>query len=187
MLRLQIVKQLAEKTGLEPSEVERGCELSRQVIAQNKAPARAPRLAPSLLRRLLRVLVQSPDLVNTIKPALLQSLPQTDPLSVSLHRLLPHLATNPQPSELLERLRGSEDAPLLAEIFASLLTEPLEKDALSAELEGIIAQMERDQLDTELAALQQAAQRGTLSAAEKSRYAELLKNLQQLGRTGRRR
>ena len=187
MLRLQIVKQLAEKTGLEPSEVERGCELSRQAVTQNNAPARAPRLAPSILRRLLRVLVQAPDLASTIKPALLQSLSKADPLSASLHRLLPHLTNNPQPSELLERLRGSEDAALLAEIFAGLLTEPLEKEALSAELEGIVAQMERDQLDTELATLQQAAQRGALSAAEKSRYAELLQTLQQLGRTGRRR
>ena len=56
-----------------------------------------------------------------------------------------------------------------------------------AELEGIVAQMERDQLDAELSALQQAAQRGSLSAPEKTRYAELLQTLQQLGRTGRRR
>ena len=89
--------------------------------------------------------------------------------------------------ELLERLRGSEDAPLLAEIFASLLSEPLEKEALGAELEGIVAQMARDQLDTELAQLQQAAQRGALSQVEKARYTELLQSLQQLGRTGRRR
>lgn len=187
MLRLQIVKQLAEKTGLQPSEVERGCELSRQAATQNNAPARAPRHAPSILRRLLRLLVQSPDLTSTIKPSLLQGLPANDPLSASLHRLLPHLASNPQPSELLERLRGAEDAPLLAEIFASLLSEPLEKEALGAELEGIVAQMERDQLDTELGTLQQAAQRGTLSAPEKARYTELLQTLQQLGRTGRRR
>ena len=187
MLRLQIVKQLAEKTGLQPSEVERGCELSRQAAPQNAAPARAPRQAPSILKRLLRVLVQAPDLTGTIKPSLLATLPSNDPLAASLNRLLPHLAANPQPSELLERMRGSEDAPLLAEIFASLLSEPLEKEALGAELEGIVAQMERDQLDAELSALQQAAQRGSLSAPEKARYAELLQTLQQLGRTGRRR
>jgi DNA primase len=187
MLRLQIVKQLAEKTGLQPSEVERGCELSRQAAPQSSAPARAPRHAPSILRRLLRVLVQAPDLTSTIKPALLATLPSNDPLAASLNRLVPHLASNPQPSELLERLRGSEDAPLLAEIFASLLSEPLEKEALGAELEGIVAQMERDQLDIELSGLQQAAQRGSLSAPEKARYAELLQTLQQLGRTGRRR
>ena len=187
MLRLQIVKQLAEKTGLQASEVERGCELSRQAAPQNLAPARAPRHAPSILRRLLRVLVQAPELTGTIKPALFKTLNTNDPLAASLNRLLPHLADHPQPSELLERLRGSEDAPLLAEIFASLLSEPLEKDVLGAELEGIVAQMERDQLDTELAALQQAAQRGTLSTPEKARYTELLQTLQQLGRTGRRR
>ena len=187
MLRLQIVKQLAEKTGLQASEVERGCELSRQAAPQNLAPARAPRHAPSILRRLLRVLVQAPELTGTIKPALFKTLNTNDPLAASLNRLLPHLADQPQPSELLERLRGSEDAPLLAEIFASLLSEPLEKDVLGAELEGIVAQMERDQLDTELAALQQAAQRGTLSTPEKARYTELLQTLQQLGRTGRRR
>ena len=187
MLRLQIVKQLADKTGLQPSEVERGCELSRQAAHPNNTPARAPRHAPSILRRLLRVLVQAPELASTIKPSLTNALPTNDPLANSLHRLLPHLVTNPQPSELLERLRGSEDAPLLAEIFASLLSEPLEKEALSAELAGIVAQMERDQLDTELAVLQQAAQRGSLSAPEKARYAELLQTLQQLGRTGRRR
>jgi hypothetical protein len=104
-----------------------------------------------------------------------------------LRRLLPYLTPCPQPSELLERLRGSEDAALLAEIFASLLTEPLEKDALGAELKGIVAQMERDQLDSELSSLQQAAQRGALNPDEKTRYAALLQRLQQLGRTGRRR
>lgn len=187
MLRLQIVKQLAAKTGLQPAEVVRGCELKRQAMPQQEAPARAPRHAPSILRRLLRVLVQAPDLIATIQPSLLNSLPANDPLSASLRRLLPYLTPCPQPSELLERLRGSEDAALLAEIFASLLTEPLEKDALGAELKGIVAQMERDQLDSELSSLQQAAQRGALNPDEKTRYAALLQRLQQLGRTGRRR
>ncbi len=187
MLRLQIVKLLADKTGLQPAEVERGCELQRQSIPKQEVPARAPRQAPSILRRLLRVLVQAPDLAQTISPALLRSLPANDPLSISVRRILPQLSDAPQPSELLERLRGSEDAHLVAEIFASFLSEPLEKDALDAELEGIVAQMERDQLDTELATLQLAAQRGALSAAEKTRYAELLQRLQQLGRTARRR
>ena len=187
MLRLQIVKLLADKTGLQPAEVERGCELQRQSIPKQEVLARAPRQAPSILRRLLRVLVQAPDLAQTISPALLRSLPANDPLSISVRRILPQLSDTPQPSELLERLRGSEDAHLVAEIFASFLSEPLEKDALDAELEGIVAQMERDQLDTELATLQLAAQRGALSAAEKTRYAELLQRLQQLGRTARRR
>lgn len=187
MLRLQIVKQLAEKTGLQPAEVERGCELSRQAAAPISAPARAPRQAPSLIRRLLRALVQSPELVADLPSDLPHRLPINDPLTQSIRRLLPLLIGNPQPSELLERVRGSEDAPILAEIFASLLTEPLEKEALSAELDGIVAQMERDQLDAELAGLQQAAQRGPLNPTEKARYAELLQNLQQLGRTGRRR
>ena len=187
MLRLQIVKQLAEKTGLQPSEVERGCELSRQAAAPVAAPARAPRQAPSLIRRLLRVLVQAPDLVADLPSDLASRLPANDPLSPSVRRLLPLLTSNPQPSELLERVRGSEDAPILAEIFASLLTEPLEKEALGAELDGIVAQIDRDQLDAELATLQQAAQRGALNPTEKARYAQLLQSLQQLGRTGRRR
>lgn len=187
MLRLQIVKQLAEKTGLQPAEVERGCELSRQAAVPSTAPGRAPRQAPSLSRRLLRVLVQAPELLADLPADFAHRLPPKDPLSPSIRRLLPQLASNPQPSELLERIRGSEDAPLLAEIFASLLTEPLEKEALSAELDGIVAQMARDQLDAELATLQQAAQRGSLNPTEKARYAELLQSLQQLGRTGRRR
>ena len=187
MLRLQIVKLLAEKTGLQAAEVERSCELSRQAAAPMTTPARAPRRAPSLIRRLLRVLVQAPELVADLPSNLAERLPSNDPLSLSVRRLLPQLTNQPQPSELLERVRGSEDAPLLAEIFASLLTEPLEKEALSAELDGIVAQIERDELDAELAGLQQAAQRGSLSPIEKARYAELLQSLQQLGRTGRRR
>ena len=130
---------------------------------------------------------QAPELVADLPSNLAERLPSNDPLSLSVRRLLPQLTNQPQPSELLERVRGSEDAPLLAEIFASLLTEPLEKEALSAELDGIVAQIERDELDAELAGLQQAAQRGSLSPIEKARYAELLQSLQQLGRTGRRR
>jgi len=187
MLRLQIVKLLADKTGLQPVEVERGCELQRQAMPLQAAPARAPRQAPSILRRLLRLLIQAPERLADLPAELIRQLPVNDPLSANVKRLLPLLAHHLKPSELLERVRGTEDAALVAEIFASLLTEPLEKEALGAELEGIVAQMERDQLDTELAALQQAAQRGTLNAAEKTRYAELLQRLQQLGRTARRR
>lgn len=187
MLRLQIVKQLAEKTGLQPGEVERGCELSRQAATPIATPARAPRQAPSLIRRLLRVLVQAPELVADLPADLPGHLPPHDPLTPTIRRLLPRLIDAPQPSDLLERVRGSEDAPVLADIFASLLTEPLEKEALSAELDGIVAQISRDQLDIELTALQLAAQRGSLNPAEKARYAELLQSLQQLGRTGRRR
>ncbi len=187
MLRLQIVKLLADKTGLQPAEVERGCELQRQAMPAQTGPARAPRQAPSILRRLLRLLIQAPERVIDLPAEMTRHLPANDPLSPNVKRLLPLLAKNLTPSELLERVRGTEDAALVAEIFASLLSEPLEKEALGAELEGIVAQMERDQLDTELAALQQAAQRGALNAAEKSRYAELLQRLQQLGRTTRRR
>ena len=187
MLRLQIVKLLADKTGLQPAEVERGCELQRQAIPAQNTPARAPRQAPSILRRLLRLLIQAPERLADLPTELSRQLPANDPLSANVQRLLPLLAKNLTPSELLERVRGTEDAALVAEIFASLLSEPLEKEVLGAELEGIVAQMERDQLDTELAALQQAAQRGALNAAEKTRYAELLQRLQQLGRTARRR
>ena len=187
MLRLQIVKLLADKTGLQPAEVERGCELQRQSIPAQIAPAKAPRQTPSILRRLLRLLIQAPERVADLPTELTRQLPANDPLSPNVQRLLPLLVKNLTPSELLERVRGTEDAALVAEIFASLLSEPLEKEALGAELEGIVAQMERDQLDTELAALQQAAQRGALNAAEKTRYAELLQRLQQLGRTARRR
>ncbi|MGB5010736.1 MAG: DNA primase, partial [Candidatus Dechloromonas phosphoritropha] len=57
LLRLQLVKRLAEASGFAQSEVERLCELKSYTPA---APARARRPAPSLSRNLLRIVLHKP-------------------------------------------------------------------------------------------------------------------------------
>ena len=58
LLRLQLVKRLAEASGFAQAEVERLCELKSYTPAP---PARAKRSAPSLTRNLLRIVLHKPQ------------------------------------------------------------------------------------------------------------------------------
>ena len=68
LLRLQLVKRLAEASGFSQAEVERLCDL--KPVAK-PAPAKASRQAPSLLRPLLRLLLQKPELARSVPLAAL--------------------------------------------------------------------------------------------------------------------
>lgn len=70
LLRLQLVKRLAEASGFSQSEVERPCDL--RPVAKQRQPVSAPRQAPSLLLRpLLRLLLQKPELAKSVPYATL--------------------------------------------------------------------------------------------------------------------
>jgi len=175
LLRLQLVKRLAEASGFSQPEVERLCDL--RPIAR-PAPARAPRQAPSLLRPLLRLLLQ--------KPALAQRLPLASlPANSAEARAVRHLcetilaAGDPIPAyaALLERLRGNEDEAILREAAAELMQHPFAEDDIDAEFDGAVERLAEGDHKRAFATLQEKIQKlgvAGLSSEEKQQYLQAL-------------
>jgi DNA primase len=177
LLRLQLVKRLAEISGFSQTEVERLCEL--RSIAR-PAPGRAPRQSPaaSFMRKLVRLILQKPELALRLP---LESLPPEAPETRTLHRLVATVidAGSPPPDYafLLERLRGGEDDILLKSAASDLMHEPFAEDELESEFAGTLAKFARDAQKDEIQALTAKVQSlgmAGLSSEEKARYVALL-------------
>ncbi|MFC5299981.1 DNA primase [Azospira restricta] len=177
LLRLQLVKRLAEASGFSQPEVERLCEL--RTIAP-PAPARAPRQSPAatFMRKLIRLILQKPELALRLP---IESLPGDVAETRTLRRLVAVVrdAGEPAPgyAALLERLRGGDDDQLLKRAASDLMHEPFAEDEIEAEFAGTLAKFARDAQKDEIDALKaKAAALGVagLSAEEKARYVALL-------------
>jgi len=177
LLRLQLVKRLAEISGFSQPEVERLCEL--RAIAK-PAPARAPRQSPAstFMRKLIRLILQQPELALRLP---LAALPGDLPETNLLRRLVATIRDAGEPAPgyavLLERLRDTGDDPLLRNAASDLMHEPFAEDEIEAEFAGTLDKFARDARKDEIDALKaKAAALGIagLSGEEKARYLELL-------------
>jgi DNA primase len=181
LLRLQLVKRLAEASGFSQPEIERLCEL--RPIAR-PAPARAPRQAPSLLRPLLRLLLQKPELAKRLP---LDTLPANLAEARAVRYLCEtiRLAGEPTPpyAALLERLRGSEDENILREAASELMQQPFAEEDVDAEFEGAVKRLLEAENKRAFDLLQEKVHKlgvAGLSGEEKLHY---LKTLSARGRT----
>ncbi|MDR2451521.1 MAG: DNA primase [Candidatus Accumulibacter sp.] len=173
LLRLQIVKRLAEASGFSQAEVERLCEL--QPVAQ-RPPARSPRQAPSLLRRLLRLLLQKPELARGVP---LEALPAHSEEARAIAKLCKVMqeSGDPEHAVLMERLRGSEEEPVLREAAAELMRHALVDEDIDTEFSGAIRQLQESERKRVFAQLQgKVAKLGVsgLSGDEKAHYLQML-------------
>ncbi|MCP5249381.1 MAG: DNA primase [Candidatus Accumulibacter sp.] len=175
LLRLQLVKRLAQASGFSQAEVERLCAL--RPIAR-AAPARAPRPAPSLLRPLLRLLLQKPALAAQLP---LDLLPDSSAEARAIALLCAAIASSGTAGlgypALLERLRGSEDESLLHEAAAELMQQPFAEDEIDAEFEGALKQLLDGEQKRAFALLQEKIQKvgvAGLSREEKEQYLQAL-------------
>ena len=171
LLRLQLVKRLAESSGFSQAEVERLCDL--QPLAR-PAPARAPRQAPSLLRPLLRLLLQKPQLAGGLPLDLLPG-NSTEARAVRLLcetigdggvRMLAYPA-------LIEKLRGSEYEGILRAAAAELMQQPFAEEGIDAEFEGAVRRLLEGEHKRVFAVLQEKVQQlgvSGLSSEEKQQY-----------------
>ncbi len=175
LLRLQLVKRLAEASGFSQAEVERLCDLRPVVRA---APARVPRQAPSLLRPLLRLLLQKPELAGRVPLAAL-------PVNSAEARAARHLCetildgSGPTPgyATLLERLRGSEDEGILREAAAELMQQPFAEEDIDSEFEGAVQRLVEGENKRAFAVLQEKVYKlgvAGLSGEEKQDYLQAL-------------
>ncbi len=175
LLRLQLVKRLAEASGFSQVEVERLCDL--KPVAR-PAPARASRPAPSLLRPLLRLLLQKPELVRRMP---VEALPANSEEARAIARLCSTVLECGDPipayAALLERLRGSEDEAVLGEAAAELMQQPFAEEDIDAEFSGAIDRLLEAERKRAFAVLQEkVAKLGVagLSSEEKAHYLQAL-------------
>jgi len=172
LLRLQLVKRLAEASGFAQAEVERLCELKSFTPA---APARVTRRAPSLSRTLLRLVVQRPDLAARLPIDLLPEAPERAALLL-LHQLVNGGAGTAY-AALRERLRGLPEEALIEAAAAELLGLPTDEAELSAEFEDAIQKLRAGDQKRLFAMLQARVQRlgvTGLTPEEKQEYLRLL-------------
>jgi len=175
LLRLQLVKRLAEASGFSQQEVERLCDLRSITKA---APARVPRQAPSLLRPLLRLLLQKPEMAQRLP---LASLPANTAEARAVRHLCKTIraAGDPPPgyAALLERLRGNEDETIFREAAAELMQQPFAEDDIDAEFDGAIERLAEAEHKRAFAMLQEKIQKlgvAGLSSEEKQQYLQAL-------------
>ena len=175
LLRLQLVKRLAEASGFSQEEVERLCDL--RPIAR-PAPVRAPRQAPSLLRPLLRMLLQKPELADRLP---IEALPDNVAEARAIRLLCRTiLAADEQVlsyAALLERLRGNEDEGILREAASELMQQPFAEEDIEAEFVGAVSRLLEGESKRAFARLQEKVYKlgvAGLSGEEKQQYLQAL-------------
>ena len=182
LLRLQLVKRLAEASGFSQAEVERLCDL--RPIAR-PAPARVPRQAPSLLRPLLRLILQKPELANGLPIALLPTnSAEARAVKYLCETILAAEGPTPAYSALLERLRGNEDEGIFREAASELMQQPFAEECIDAEFEGAVKRLVEGEKKRSFALLQEKVYKlgvAGLSGEEKQYY---LQALSARGRSG---
>lgn len=175
LLRLQLVKRLAEASGFSQAEVERLCNL--KPVAR-PAPARASRPAPSLSRHLLRLLLQKPELARRVP---LTALPANSEEACAIARLCSVVLETgdsiPGYAALLEHFRGSEDEAVLRAAAAELMRQPFAEEDVDEEFDGAVGRLRESEKKRAFAQLQEkVAKLGVtgLSSEEKARYLQAL-------------
>lgn len=173
LLRLQLVKRLAEASGFAQSEVERLCDLRSYAAA---APAKAKRTAPSLTRNLLRIVLHKPELASALPIDLLPDTPER-PALIRLHQLV---SNNPEASSyasLREQLRGLPEESVIENAASELLGRQFDEAEAEGEFRDTLEKLQEGGQKRAFAELQTKAQQfgvAGLSAAEKQAYIQLL-------------
>ena len=179
LLRLQLVKRLAEVSGFSQGEVERLCDLKPVVRA---GPARTARPKPSLLRQLLRILLQKPELALRVPVTALPPLSEEARVIGGLCALVAASeGIVPEYASLLERLRGGEDEAILSEVAAELMERPFAEDDIDVEFEGAVERLLEKQRLQDFEILQEKVARlgvAGLSSEEKEHYLQAYRQAQ---------
>ncbi len=176
LLRLQLVKRLAEASGFAQSEVERLCDLKSYAPA---APVKAKREAPSLTRNLLRIVLHKPPLAASLPIELLPDTPERAAL-VRLHDLVKANHDTSSYAGLREQLRGLPEESQIENAASELLGQPFDEGEAEQEFKDTLARLQEGGEKRDFAKLQIKAQQfgvAGLSAAEKIAYIEFLSKL----------
>ena len=173
LLRLQLVKRLAEASGFAQQEVERLCDLKSYTPA---APPRARRTAPSLTRNLLRIVLHKPQLAAQLPTELLPDTAER-PALLRLHQLVSTHRQATSYAMLREQLRGLPEESVIENAASELLGLPFDEEGADTEFRDTLEKLQENGQKQAFAELQTKAQQfgvAGLSAAEKQAYLQLL-------------
>lgn len=173
LLRLQLVKRLAEASGFDQREVERLCELKSYTPPP---PPKAKRTAPSLTRNLLRIVLHKPTLAAELPLALLPDTPER-PALTRLHALVSAQPGNASYAILREQLRGLPEEQMIETSASELLALPFDESEAETEFRDTLNKLQEGDTKRQFEALQSKAQQfgvAGLSAEEKQLYIQLL-------------
>jgi DNA primase len=180
-LRLQIVRELAEKTRLSVEDVTQLCELASAPVRPRGAPAAYPRKAPTpLARQLLRVLVANPgvaDRLSAEQRALLDA-----PELGSVLELVDALKDSGAATSAMvfEATRESQYAVLYQEVAGEALSVTDDEQSARADFAGALNQIEMARIRSE----HERLTAGGLRDEDKPRLRELNRRMAELKGSG---
>jgi DNA primase len=179
VLRMQIVREVAEMARMAPDEVERLCELIPLVRKAQPSQALARRPLPQPLpRQLLRILLGNPHLARALSEdqrAILRS-----DSELSAVAALVELASGGapmSPAVLFEAARNSPHAKEYEDVGGELLGEAGGDDEALADLNGLFLQLEVRRVEGEYLRL---STQGAKDEAERLRFQEISRRLAEL-------
>jgi DNA primase len=180
-LRLQLVRELAEKSRLSVDEVAQLCELPRSAppARQQAAPARVARKpVTSLARQMLRALVSNPACAArlTAGQRALLGAPELAAVAALVEAVLETGADTP--GKLFEATRDAQYAELYQEAAADAMA-PSDDAEAQADLEGAFNQLELQSVKSEFERLSAGGQR---SEGDRLRFQEVSRRLDELKR-----
>jgi DNA primase len=177
-LRVQIVRELAERARLAPTEVETLCGLRRAPV-RAAPPARGhARVAPALWRSLVRLLVDMPELADSIT-AEQRALLELDEAYAPVLALIDELRASGArtTAALIESTRGSPHAELYSHAAREAVQGAQNAAEASPELEGIFRKLEQSAVEGRYRALLSKEQK---SESERLEIQQLLRRLGEL-------
>jgi DNA primase len=179
-LRLQLARELAEKSRLAVDELMQLCELASPPAKSAAGPARPARMPPtSLARQLLRLLVANPGFSQHLSPerrALLDA-----PELASVAELVDAVRETgvTTPAALFEATRDSQYAALYQEAAGETLSVATDENSALADFNGAFNQLELLQIRGEFERLSAGGER---SEVQRQRFQEVARRLDELKR-----
>jgi DNA primase len=168
-LQLQLLKQVAEISGMTQQEVERLCELRRSEPGawQRAAPPKAARAAvKSFELRLLECVLVKPALASELSSDIIHG---DNAEARALLALGEYVRDNPDlDSEvmLIDHFRGSPYETLLKQVRSELMVLGLTPEQAEGEFRDALPRLERQRIHEQLNDLQRKNKAGGLSAAD---------------------
>jgi len=174
LLRLQLVKLLAQASDFSQAEIEALCELP--AVVRKAAPARTPRGAPSpIARKLLRLVVQQPALAARLPADLI---PDGHAETEALDALIAAVADGGLAGEgfgmVLEHFRGSPHEGLISEILGELADQEFDEESIEAVFADTVERLRQAEVRREIDALNAKNKSVGLAPEEIRRLQQLL-------------
>ena len=174
LLRLQLVKQLAQASGFSQPEIESLCGLP--AVVRRTVPARSPRGAPSpIARKLLRVVVQQPVLAARLSADLIpEGHAETDALNALIKAVAEGSLAGEGFGMVLEHFRSTPHEGLISEVLGELVEEEFDQESIEAVFADTVERLRQAGIRGEIDALNAKNKSVGLGTEEVRRLQQLL-------------